>query len=610
MKRDESMASMVKVYKDRSPEQTIQSAKDILSEVGIFPQEIVWNEFTEHNHSVRIIDLAYLVGTNGKGVSKSYALASAYAEFMERLQNGHLYDRVYGLMPADRFFHPDESEFRTVAMLAEQRPVFNCLVDADEGVLIHTLGETVCGAPFYNLGTGQVVYLPIDLIRITCTSNGMCAGNNPIEAITQGLCEILERFAKKQVFLNDWEAPTIPLSFIERFSVYHLIQELAERRYSVLVKDCTLGGKIPVLGAVIFNRERSQYRLAFGADPIFEIALQRCLTEAVQGTPPDQLAGGFMLDFDLSPAYFADPDARLLELLKTMTDGSGRCPPAFFFSRNEPCFEGAFQAKYRGSRAALQHVSRLIQELGYPIYIRDVSYLNFPAYYVYIPGLSEPSRLDEQALQIAFQELPFIRNCLLNLNSATETDLRRCIASLEAMLNTVNFGCIYQTRYRPTFTKNLCRVSFQDSADFYALQNGYLLALMCHRVGDYERAFRHLGSFLGDTNVREKLPNLPYGMCILAYFKLKSQGIEPDALRDSLAEVFSVEVVDVVLSDLRDRRDSFKGLKLPACGYCLLCPAIQQCNYGRWKEITVRLKDIMQANPIDQGRLGNLSRYT
>ena len=46
-------------------------------------------------YSVRIKDETTGTGTNGKGTTPAFALASAYAEFIERLSNIHLYPRSF-----------------------------------------------------------------------------------------------------------------------------------------------------------------------------------------------------------------------------------------------------------------------------------------------------------------------------------------------------------------------------------------------------------------------------------------------------------------------------------------------------------------------------------
>jgi len=75
-------------HKDRNPLDTIRQIRACLDKISIFTTESKWNSFSNNLHSVRldIVDLPS-VGQNGKGVTKEFALASAYGELMERLQN-------------------------------------------------------------------------------------------------------------------------------------------------------------------------------------------------------------------------------------------------------------------------------------------------------------------------------------------------------------------------------------------------------------------------------------------------------------------------------------------------------------------------------------------
>lgn len=72
--------------KDKKPEETVQIIKDILKRNGIDTKVLREMNFEDLWFSCRIefTDLNDK-GTNGKGITYEYALASGYAEFMERL---------------------------------------------------------------------------------------------------------------------------------------------------------------------------------------------------------------------------------------------------------------------------------------------------------------------------------------------------------------------------------------------------------------------------------------------------------------------------------------------------------------------------------------------
>lgn len=87
------MFKLIKPYKEQYPLFTINKIRSILSEVGIFVTE---RFIKDGDFFTCRLELAndgleeFHIGTNGKGTSLEYAYASAYAEFMERLQNNFL----------------------------------------------------------------------------------------------------------------------------------------------------------------------------------------------------------------------------------------------------------------------------------------------------------------------------------------------------------------------------------------------------------------------------------------------------------------------------------------------------------------------------------------
>ena len=74
--------------KDKNPIETIKTIKTILKSLGIKIREYPLKSISNSYYSIRIeIKGFYNMGSNGKGISKEFAMASAYAELMERLQS-------------------------------------------------------------------------------------------------------------------------------------------------------------------------------------------------------------------------------------------------------------------------------------------------------------------------------------------------------------------------------------------------------------------------------------------------------------------------------------------------------------------------------------------
>ena len=90
----------IKRYKALAPNETIKNISNLLlNKLGI---NLIVTEYSEKNNlffsshvDIKTDELSLNIGTNGKGVTKEFSLASAYAEFMERIQNGMLFHHRY-----------------------------------------------------------------------------------------------------------------------------------------------------------------------------------------------------------------------------------------------------------------------------------------------------------------------------------------------------------------------------------------------------------------------------------------------------------------------------------------------------------------------------------
>ena len=77
-------------YKDDTPVATVKRIKDILNKLGIKTSEKYYSPGINGLFSCRITIRGTEIGQNGKGTTPEYALASGYAEFIERLSTGFL----------------------------------------------------------------------------------------------------------------------------------------------------------------------------------------------------------------------------------------------------------------------------------------------------------------------------------------------------------------------------------------------------------------------------------------------------------------------------------------------------------------------------------------
>lgn len=106
-----------KEYKDETPERTINLIRSILTDLDLLLLDS--NANCDNIFACRVIlgnhDLAKLgIGMNGKGSTFEYALASGYAEFMEKIQNRFLCDYIHTFYGTKEFVNtlPPDSMYK------------------------------------------------------------------------------------------------------------------------------------------------------------------------------------------------------------------------------------------------------------------------------------------------------------------------------------------------------------------------------------------------------------------------------------------------------------------------------------------------------------------
>jgi len=541
---------------------------------------------------------------SGKGTSSEWALASAYGELLEYLQNRAFPEILYGLMPAPETVFPDQITSTFAEVWKRIRSVLECLVEAPVETSPVASTSRMELVPWLGVETGDVEYLPMRLVHLSCGSNGMCAGNTAAEALVHGICEMMEHFVVKQIYIhNRLRFPTIPDSAIAANDSYVLVEEARRAGYRVILKDCTLGGQYPVLGMVLLHAESGSYRVKFAADPHFDIALQRCVTEAFQGIGSNVPPSTWMNNLDFRAPHYIDgpfdtPDKnRIAEYHKTMTFGTGDVPYEILFAEGRPAFESAFVDGDLSNESALQILVQRLRADGKHLYVRDVSFLGFPTFRVYVPGMSEWHKLTHDQLRYDYARL---RRCLLTLKESSDQEIRTCIDLVEQARN--EFPDFFVQPYDQV--RQWACVRFKTDTDFSRFSNvDLLMTLLYHRIGDHAGAVESLRRYL-DTE--SAIKNRDYFVAALTYFRLKADGHGVSEAADELEALFGGEVSAEIVNDLADSSKAFDHWVLPLCGECAACPVNSACCYEEWKEITSRLTSAMAAATIDQQNLASL----
>jgi ribosomal protein S12 methylthiotransferase accessory factor len=390
--------------KDASLEASIAAMQARLAQLGFHVEERSWLHPVENIWSVHLVERdCPLLFTNGKGSSKLAALASALGEFFERLGTRYFWThyylgreiaegpRVHG--PDERWFPIDDEEQWPIGLLTpELQRFYNPEGAVDAGALVEINSGNrergICALPYQRLRDGATVWFPVNIIGNLYVSNGMSAGNTPAEARAQALAEIFERHIKFRVIAEGLCLPDVPEPVIARYPrIQADIRALREAGFGILVKDASLGGEYPVMNVTLLNPADQGIFTSYGAHPRFEIALERALTELLQGRALDAL-GGFP-----PPSADLEEVAQPQNLESHFVDSTGLVH--WNFLRETPDFPFA---DWNFSTTTDEDCAWLVERVhadGHDIYLKEFTHLGFYACRLLVPGMSEIYPVDD-----------------------------------------------------------------------------------------------------------------------------------------------------------------------------------------------------------------------
>jgi ribosomal protein S12 methylthiotransferase accessory factor len=431
------------VGKDLPLEQTIANMSGILANLGIKIEIASWRNIIPHVWSLHIRDAhSPMCFTNGKGATKESALASALGEYIERLNNNHFYagafwgediaNAAFVHYPNERWFKPGKKDALPKEILdAYCLNIYNPDGELRGSHLIDTnSGNTergICSLPYVRQSDGEVVYFPSNLIENLFVSNGMSAGNTLAEAQVQCLSEIFERAVKREILEGEICLPDVPQDVLAKYpSILAGIQGLEEQGFPVLVKDASLGGTYPVMCVTLMNPRTGGVFASFGAHPSFEVALERSLTELLQGRSFEGLN-------DLpKPTFESNAVTEPNNFVEHFIDSSGIVSWRFFSAKADFEFvEWDFSSQGTNSNPdEAASLFGILKQMGKEAYLAVYDQLGAIACRILVPGYSEIYPIEDLIWDNTNKALLF-RADILNLHRLNDDSLSALLDRLE-----------------------------------------------------------------------------------------------------------------------------------------------------------------------------------
>lgn len=440
-------------YKDLKPQDTVRKIKNILKSLDINVEENYLHS-VKNLYSMRLNISSVNWGVNGKGTTKQFCRASAYGELMERLQNlsfiddffvGDLLFNTFSKSSYKKSFFCDSKSINIKTILKTfpdlKSDIKLSFYDSDKkfpkkeseliNVWVKLNGSSNFDCiPFYSIKKKKVVYLPIYILTELSHSNGLASGNTFEETMCQGLSEIIERYVQEKMLNEKFTPPQVPKFYIQKMcpELLDTIKEIEEKYdFKVLVFDCSLGKNLPVVSVVLVNQKEHEYSIKFGCHPQFAVALERCLTELAQGRKFNN-----KYPFTKWTKYNEEMYNTHYNLSSMMRNNVGSIPNTFFYGKSSWKFtEWKNQEKFN-NKSGTKNLIDIILSFSEDVYIRDNSYLGFPAYRIYVPKISSVHGVDFLGKTALSDKISYntIKKIYENINCLSEGKIKELIKFL------------------------------------------------------------------------------------------------------------------------------------------------------------------------------------
>jgi ribosomal protein S12 methylthiotransferase accessory factor len=429
--------------KDLPLEQTIANMAGLLAKLGMKIEIASWRNLVPNVWSLHIRDAhSPMCFTNGKGATKESALASALGEFIERASCNHFYnDQFWGEdianaafvhYPNERWFKPGKKDALPKGLLDDYcLEIYNPdgelrashLYDTNSG----NIERGICTLPYVRQSDGATVYFPTNLIDNLFLSNGMSAGNTLPEAQVQCLSEIFERAVKREILEGEIALPDVPQEVLAKYpGIVAGIEELEKQGFPVLVKDASLGGEFPVMCVTLMNPRTGGVFASFGAHPSLEVAIERSLTELLQGRSFEGLN-------DLPrPTFESNAVTEPNNFVEHFIDSSGVVSWRFLSAKAHYEFvEWDFSGHGENSNAMeAATLFGILEAMGKEVYMAVYDQLGATACRILVPGYSEIYPVDDLIWDNTNKALAF-REDILNLHRLDDAALEALLERLE-----------------------------------------------------------------------------------------------------------------------------------------------------------------------------------
>ena len=531
--------------KDLPLEDTIANMTAMLADLGIKIEIASWRNIVPNVWSVHIRDAASpMCFTNGKGATKDAALCSALGEYIERISCNYFYNdhylgedigqKPFVHYPDERWFAPGADDALPESILDERCLAIydpdkelkaSHLLDANSGLK----NRGVCALPFVRQSDQKTVYFPVNLIGNLFVSNGMSAGNTVPEAMVQCLSEIFERAVKKDIIEQEIVLPDVPADVLKQYpKILAGVKELEAKGFPVLVKDASLGGRYPVMCVALMNPRTGGVFASFGAHPRFEVALERSLTELLQGRSFEGLND--VLPPTFNSLAITEPN----NFVEHFIDSNGVISWKFFSKKHDFDFHHwDFSGTTEDEVNYLMDILKALEKEVYVAIHDDFG----SACRILVPGYSEIYPVEDLIWDNTNRAIQF-REDILNLHSLNDEQLETLLGKIEEA-QPDHYGGIAE----------IIGIEFDENTPWGQLDVGELKILIHLALGQFEEAHDIVPDYMDFTDKHLSRRMFYRALDAVLHITL-DEDLKLDDYRENLEQMFGKDIMTLAVGSV------------------------------------------------------------
>lgn len=532
-------------FKDCKPEDTLLRIKYSLLNNGITTYENWYND-VDGLFSVTIFIEKTSFFANGKGTSRLFALASGYSELMERIQNRAFFRFNTNILDNDINIEKKHKYSLNhiknwIKLIKDNTSIDFNNNDIETLKELYSSSQDIICSEYKGLNCEETIILPNKMVDIIYGTNGMVAGNTEDEAIVQGLSEVLERYVIKEIIKNGITPPNLDENIICNIpnlkNNINIIESTG--RYKIILKDLSINKKIPSVGLILFDVINNKYFVKVGVHPVIEIAVERCLTELMQGKNLKSYQGMTEIGYKKSDVLNTN------NIIGIFVDGHGMYPYELFIDNSS--YEASLTSRnFSSNKEMKEYLINLCNNLGFKIFINDVSSSVINAYHIIVPGISELMEINDTNYINRILDFRKLNYYILNIKNLSKQQIQNTLHILET----------YNVKNTLSIDKLLIYLNLKRGNFYSQITVQQLKFMLYMSINNFQKSLENIKKYNDSIDNKNNSLKYQYYKCIEFFIELKLNNYNPIKINSILYKFFNKKLVKEVMEDLKN--DTFE----------------------------------------------------